>query len=83
MHSVSISAQESLTMEGLVTALCVEVWLCLFWDCSDGSFHALIGMCCDDLMDYSDVVTRVASCLPWTCLVACLMYGSCLITPLG
>jgi len=68
-------------MEGLVIVLHVEVWFGLFWDCSDGSFCALMGMCCDDLMDYSDVVIRVASCLPWMCLVARLMYASCLITP--
>ena len=62
---------------------CVEVWLGLFWDCSDRSFCALMGMCCDVLMDYSDVVIRVASCLPWMCLVACLMYAPCLIAPFG
>jgi hypothetical protein len=56
MHSASISAQESLTMEGLVIALHVEVWFGLFWDGSDGSFCALMDMCRDILMDYSDVL---------------------------
>ena len=51
-------------MKGLVIALHIEVWFGLFWNCSDGSFRALMGMCCDVLMDYSDVVIRVASCLP-------------------
>ena len=70
-------------MEGLVIALHVEVWFGLFWDCSDGSLRALMGICCDALMDYSDVVIRVALCLPWMCLVARLMYTSCSTTPLG
>jgi hypothetical protein len=51
-------------MEVPVIALHIEVWFDLFWICSDGSFRALMGMYCDVLMDYSDVVIRVASCLP-------------------
>ena len=31
-------------MEDLVITLHVEVWFGLFWDCSDGSFRALMGM---------------------------------------